>query len=191
MDIKIGKMLENKTWKFLSPCLSFYGSTFTDKINTVFKLAAGIGDDNHFNPTPSIYLLCDAKYQPRNFIKFLEWIKYEKYYLADYPFTPDLKDARRHMVVIAIPKAYLKTYEYFLEGKYSKMYTEEEIKTLFLQTDTKAANILLKKSKALEEFVKNQNKVYGTKVKANELVTMPEEYEFPLNHKEEIFNYED
>lgn len=191
MNIKIGQMFENKTWKLLGPCLSIYGSIFTDKLNTVFKLAAGIGDANHYNPTPSIYLLCDAKYQPRNFIKFLEWIKYEPFYVADYPYSPDLKEVRKHMVVIKIPKPYLKAYEHFLKGEYSQMFSTEQVNTLFIPTDDLTTlGILLKKEYAFKTFLENQNRVYGTNVKPEDVKVMPKEYDFPLNKKEEIFYYE-
>ena len=44
MEIEIGKFYVNKTWKYLLPCMKDYGSTFTAKMSSVFKLGFGIGD---------------------------------------------------------------------------------------------------------------------------------------------------
>ena len=46
MQIQSGKLYENRTWKYLYPCLKVYGSTLKTYLNIFFKLAVGLGDHN-------------------------------------------------------------------------------------------------------------------------------------------------
>lgn len=191
MKIEIGKMNLNRTWKYLGATFYHYGSEFTDKLNTVFKLAAGIGDTLHEKKEtlPYIYLLCDAKYQPRNFERVLTWFKYHPEYVTDYPYDPDLKDVRRHMIVFRLPEKAHKAYDKFLDSKYSEMFTKEEVNIIFEPERRNITGVLLKKEKAFQNFVDITNQKYGTKVPASE-VSRNQEYDLPINLSEEIFNYE-
>ena len=44
MEIEVGKLYPNKTFKYLVPALNYYGETLKVKMNLVQKLAFGIYD---------------------------------------------------------------------------------------------------------------------------------------------------
>tara|TARA_R110000796_G_scaffold231853_8_gene349949 strand:+ start:3962 stop:4549 length:588 start_codon:yes stop_codon:yes gene_type:complete len=187
IKIEIGKMFQNKSWRFLGPTLTHYGQDFIDKLNTVFKLAAGIGDVSHQNNVPSLYLVCDAKYQPRNFNEVLQWFRYHDCFITDYPYDTDLKDVRRHMIVFKIPKPYIESYNHLLRSEYSKMFSKEEVGRMFDHTRRDVLGVLLKREEMKVLHLDKVNKCYDTNVKPDDF--QPTEYDFPFKNPEEIFNY--
>src|ERR1044071_9734278 len=81
-------MVENRVKKYLLPCLKEYGEVFIDKVNNVFKVAAGVGDillakhnityDKHF------FILISNTIAPYHFIEFIDWIREQPAYEDDY-----------------------------------------------------------------------------------------------------------
>ena len=131
MVIKFGDVLENKTFRYLSPCLKGHGDIFINKFQIdVFKLVYGISDtllegsDEVENRRP-IFILCDRAVNTAKFNSFLEWVKYKDFYITDY--TYDASNPRLHMLVLEVPKDYFNAYDKFTLGLYSEMYTKEQL----------------------------------------------------------------
>ena len=91
MQIQSGKLYENRTWKYLYPCLKHYGLELMNYLTSFFKLAIGVADSNVTVEGNCIFILVDtnltlsnnvetAKYKA-NFSKFLDWVKYQYFYV--------------------------------------------------------------------------------------------------------------
>ena len=110
MQIIIGTYYVNKTWKYLIPCLSNYGSTFQAKYNSLFKLATGLHDcvfdGTKHESSRYVYLLIDRLYRPAITQNILQWMTYQSFYVTSYAFD-DLIKGRKHMLVLAIPEKYI------------------------------------------------------------------------------------
>lgn len=178
-----------------------YGSTFTTKTQSVFKLAFGIGDalmdKESINKEKAIFILIDKKVQPNAFRNFMTWIVNQEYYLFDYPFDDVIK-GRKHMLVLKIPDQYDKAYEHFLKGEYSKMYTLEEVDRLFAigrygDPDvailrSQSRDVILKSISMRKPFIQKLKESFGDlDIKESDLTG--KELDFPIEKQKEIFNY--
>lgn len=192
MQIEIGKRYVNKTWRFLLPCLKGHGDTFVRKFNPLFKLAVGI-NDNHLLGTNlskerNIFILIDRAHQTKLVDEFIQWIKYQPYYKHDYCAGNNITDTRKHVIVISVPEIFNHAYDMFLQGRYSEMYTTEEIILLFSSPDRKREyDILMKSSELKNEFIRMLNSEFNTSI--SDFDTHVKEYELPLITDEEVFNY--
>ena len=208
MQIQSGKLYENKTWKYLYPCLKHYGPELYQHLSGFFKIAVGVKDKN--NPIKeneiNIYILFDTNIIMINdrdisaykakFNTFLNWIKYQPFYTDDYIYEGNL-----HMVVIKLPNKHKETYKKFVQGLYSEMYTEVERNEYFrfLNLTNKekekemndkishTRGVLSKSSNLLLPFVSRINNEFNTHLSVEELKHI--ELDFPPKLQEEIFNY--
>ena len=191
MHIEIGKYYVNKTWRFLLPCLRGHGDIFVSKFNPVFKLAVGIHDtlldNSKKSEGRSIYILCDKFANRIAFDEFLDWIKYQDAYIADYCPDSEILKSRKHVIIIKIPEVYNDAYDHFLKSNFSLMYLDEELKLLFSNPGKKKEyDILSREPKIIEEFVKEVNKEFKTNAIVDDFKNA--ELELPLKKTEEIFN---
>lgn len=191
MHIEIGKYYVNKTWRFLLPCLRGHGDIFVSKFNPVFKLAVAIHDtlldDSKKAEGRSIYILCDKLTNKIAFDDFLDWIKYQDYYIGDYCPDSEILKSRKHVIIIKIPEVYNDAYDHFLKSNFSLMYLDEELKLLFSNPGKKKEyDILSREPKIIEEFVKEVNKEFGSNAIVDDFKNA--ELELPLRKTEEIFN---
>jgi hypothetical protein len=182
MKIEIGKFYMNKTREYLLPCLCDHGKTLMKAINGLKKLAVGTGDQfitgsvhkNH------IFLLVDI--DCKNFTQILKWIKTQSFYVNDYPFD-DILSGYQHMIVLQIPENYEDAKPEFVEGKYSKMYTQEQINHVF---NNRYMDVLVRDKEKLISFISTVNKMYDVRI---DYRTWQGEVEFPPVKEEEIFNF--
>jgi hypothetical protein len=191
MHIEVGKYYVNKTWRFLLPCLRGHGDIFVSKFNPVFKLAVAIHDtlldDSKKAEGRSIYILCDKLANKIAFDDFLDWIKYQDYYIGDYCPDSEILKSRKHVIIIKIPEVYNDAYDHFLKSNFSLMYLDEELKLLFSNPGKKKEHdILSREPKIIENFVKEVNKEFGSNAIVDDFKNA--ELELPLRKTEEIFN---
>lgn len=211
MHIQNGKLYENKTWRYLYPCLKFYSTELINYLSTFFKLGVGISDYNVETEDNCIFILIDTDMRLKNkvesdkyklnFSKFLDWLKYQPYYVKDYIYS-DFDSGEKHMIVLKIPQAHDTTFLSFIRGEYSKMYTKGQIanyfKNISIPTNKEAEKgvnnrlekvrkILSKDSTYRDEFVEIVNKDFGTSVKS--LYFTEAELDYPPKLEEETFNY--
>lgn len=191
MQINLGTIYVNKTYKYLLPCLRLHGPTFVAKLNSIFNLAFGIHDSlldgTDFEQQKVIYILSDKLYQPAKFQNFLNYIKNQEYYVTDYAYD-DIEKGRKHMVVIKFPESHIDVYDKFIEGKYSKMYCKNELERFFPK-DSEAKNVLTKSLSIRDIFIKKINESFGTSLTAKDLKNEGMEYDFPPEKQKEFFNY--
>lgn len=193
MVIKYRKQYENKTSKYLSPCLKEgYSRIFEVKFKEMFVLAYGIGDkvieeNPNFiigNKSP-IFILIDTFANKRKSEDFIYWIRYQDYYIYDY--IADM-EGRGHMIILDFPEKYKNAYDKFLEGKYSEMFTKEEILKLFKE-DSKEYKVLTKNKLLLPDFTNKLRKIFDLKnLSDRDLEDSELELPYTMNLKEEIFN---
>ena len=188
MEIKIGKIYINKTWRFLTPCLNIYGENFIQKFNSIFKLAVGVQDEYDKNKIEHcLYVLINKDYQPKSFQNFLSWFKLQDYYVKDYIYDADINNYHRHMIVLKIPKEFKNSYNYFLKGQYSKMYSNVFVNKVFKNNKSRENEyeILIKSKKALKQY---KNTIF-VEFNIKKIEKKPKEYCMPPERKKEIFNY--
>ena len=210
MQIQSGKLYENRTWKYIYPCLKVYGGTLKTYLNSFFKLAVGLSDYNiDINEDNCIYILIDTNiHSPQQSLqtyreylsKFLDWVKFQPYYVTDYIFE-GFDRGEKHMLVLRLPDTYKESYIKFKQGKYSEMYSSKDIDNLYPlivnsnknieikvnNNITNIKNVLTKNSNHLELFRKQINDEFGTNLSLNDL--KDHELDLPPSQNEEIFNY--
>lgn len=194
MEIEIGKLYINRTVKYLVPGLSFYGPTLKTKLNLVFKLAFGIHDTlldgSHLEGQKNIFILVDKLVRPDLFQNFMDWVKHQEYYVTDYTYDAIMEShSRKHMVVLAYPPSMGDSYDKFLLGKYSKMYTKKEILTYFSEENkVEARQVLSKTMIARQKFISLVKLTFGTQLEPQDFLEGSWEYDLPPNQEEEFFN---
>lgn len=213
MQIQNGKLYENRTWKYVFPCLKFYGEDLTNYLKSFFKLAVGLGDTNYEEKSDgsNIFILIETSYTfalqrdtdryRENFARFLDWVRYMPFYVTDYVYE-GINDREQHMLVLKIPDRYRESIKHFKKGRYSKMYTPKEINSYFghvtlnnkqaeveVNNRLKKTRAILNKSKEyLEDFVKEVNNKFKTNATLEDFKDA--ELDFPPNPEEEVFSYQ-
>lgn len=196
MNIQLGVLYVNKTYKYLVPCLKFYGETFVTKLSNTFVLAFGIHDcyldGTPFEEDRLVYLLIDKAYQTAKFHNFIDYVKVQPYYITDYAYD-DLENGRKHMLVVKFPEKYNSVYDKFNESQYSKMYTEEELNLFFYkEIHVMPRQVLTRDKKMKPFFLEKLNSTLGTKLELKDLDDREigcMELDFPLEKVKEFFNY--
>lgn len=188
---KKGGIYENRTFKYLIPCIKSYGEEFVKKIESVYKVAIGIGDiivmNRDIKHEKHLFILLDSSILPMFFQKFIFWIREQPMYEDDYVFG-NIQNSPYHMLVIKIPEKYVNSLAEFKKGKYSKMYSKEEIMEMFSNKDSSNVKILLRDKSYKFEFTKKLNKLFGTNLTVDDIED-DHELDVPINLEEEIFNY--
>lgn len=189
---KDGNVYENRTFKFVLPLLKIYGQSIINIYNQMRKVAVGINDftamqlgvdyDKH------IFILVDIEnteaYLESSFDGFLETIRQHPAYEYDYCYDFKLK---LHMVIIKLPDRFVKALQHFKESRYSKMFNKADLDFFFSTKRGEVHKPILTKEHSYK-------KIFEEKIKENfVLQEAPQEewyeYDFPLELKEEIFNY--
>lgn len=195
----------NRTWKYLYPCLLGHGDELKDYLNSLFKIAIGIGDVLYGDAEDTLFILVNSnasflsekgreKYR-KNFEVFLEWLQDQDFYIDDYMYD----DKTSHMVLIKVPEKYSQSYSKFKSSKYSEMYSEKDIKNLFKivelqdkkleQTRNERTfqlrEILTKSKNYLPYFVEEVNERFDTLITKEDFKDA--ELDFNINFEEEVF----
>lgn len=183
--------LENKTWKYLYlSVLRGWDEELKIVLNRANKTRVAIQDtiaskEIKQDLRPKIFI----EVLPDMFFKLfynqdLPLLRKHKSYVGDY--STFVGEEQRHVIVLALPEKFNQAYQQFLKGKYSKMYSLEEIAELYVSDNFREyKNILFKTDSAKEKFIELLNKEFQT-----DFFPDPGEAEFdlPLIAEEEIFN---
>lgn len=203
MILQLGQLVINPTARFLTPILNTFTSTFLQHFQLVrgHLLGFAVGDLCYDKAKKRVhkYLLFTAfsvngiydvkkkrflntKAGRQVFKSFVEFLKKTRYYYDDYIYDDNI-----HVVIISLPEEYNTTYDNFIQGIYSKMYKDNQIKMLF---QDKGNIAVLKKlpeyREVFKEKVKRQFSVEFGSYKStvsDDNVTVPDdaELEFPPN----------
>lgn len=180
----------SKTTKYLLPCLKKYGEEFVQRINKVYKIAAGIGDailiNRDIKHEKEIFLLLDGKSPTYNLHlqDFLLWIRDQPMYVDDYAYG-DIQKSTFHMVIIKFPESYYSSFETFKIGDYSKMYELGDIEKYF-ETHPKTKAVLVKDHEYRVVFTRKLNRMFGSTLDSQEYNG---ELDLPPTDITEIFNH--
>jgi len=195
---KMAIIFPNKTKKYLLPCLKEYGKEFMKRFNGVFKIAAGIGDvvveDCGLQYGAHIFLQIETQVYVKNrrsliskhFIQYLNWIRQQPMYEADYVFG-NIQDTAYHMIVLKFPEKYAEAFKEFKEGNYSKMFDKDTINRLF-HAYPHTTKILVRDSTYIIRYVHKVNAREGTTLKASDFKDSGE-LDFKPENKNEVFNH--
>lgn len=187
IEVEKGKFKLNKTRLYLLPIFKEYGEAFGVYLNSVFKLACGVGDivlsKSGVNYNQHIFILLDTTMSREYFLKFLNWIRVQSYYEDDYVFG-NISNSFSHMIVLKVPEKFKDLLPKFKKGKYSSMYSQEEISDYF-KNFPKIASVLMRSSDIKPTFIKTINKIFGSNIEDFDIEDY--ELEFPPNKQEELF----
>lgn len=188
MKITIGKFYTNKTKLYLFPLLRYYPQTFKTKLNNISKLAVGVYDLSlpELFMDKCIYILIDTRY--RSYDDFARYTRNCPFYVKDYSY-----DRGSAIFVIRMIDELEDKFDHFVNGKYSKMYTQKDITFLLKakkQTNNlyfdRQYNVLKRTKRAYNNFLRNLNEEYNTVLTEKDIIF--NELELPLKTDEEIFN---
>lgn len=202
MKIKYGELYVNKTWRFLAPSLKYYGEEFIQKFNTMMKLAVGIHDTyldgSEVSEDFNIYILVDKLQKHKEFTRFINYVKDKDYYVDSYS-CDEIVNPRKIMIILRIPDEVNNAYYHFLKGKYSIMYTKEQLSQIFntvvAKTTTNQNSYLdyeiLSKTgtNSRQKFIRTIKEEFGNYTEIPTSALKDLEWELPLKKEEEIFNY--
>lgn len=187
MKIQINNIVLNKTKAYLAPCLKEYGEVFETKLNSVFKVAMGIGDiiliENGVNYEQHIFILIDNNIANSHFKQFIKWIRKQDMFEDDYAYD-NVTNGQLHMVIIKLPESCYKPAQLFKKSQFSKMFSEEEVTKYFSNKPTEKA-VLIKDNNYRIQYTKELNEIFNSTIKPEELEG---ELDFPIRKKNEIFN---
>lgn len=198
-------LYENKTFKYLFPCLIDYDRVFINKLNELVLAGVFIADMNYYTLNSCLYLVINTKPFQENFYltnyrkkvqDFLCWVKLQYFYETDYLYQMDF-----HVVVIKLFIELSSAIDSFMSGEYSKMFTIEQVskyfKTVTLKNKTleeernkeirEARSVLTKDPTYLKEYVQKINKEYETNVSPKYFYNV--ELDTPPDLSKEILNY--
>lgn len=191
MQIETGKLYKNKTWDYLIPCLKAYEPELLIKVNSLFKLAVGLFDmllqGSEHDGKRYLFLLFDKQVRPELFYMFIDWLQLKDYYVLDYAWD-DVVTGSKHMVVIKFPEKYASAYDKFLIGKYSEMFSTEDVHLLFPEENLRK-QVLLKSPEAMPHLQQRVLKEFNTTIDKTDIIENGMELELPLLKHEELFNY--
>lgn len=192
MEINEKELYVNRTWKYLVPSLRAFEDLFVIKFNNLTKFAVGIHDTlldgSDIAQGRNLYILC--KKNDANYRVFYDYIKDKDYYVIDYCPDTDFENSDFRMIVIKIHKNHEDSYDKFLEGKYSQMYKREDISVLFSHPARKdLLKIISLDSRKEEDFIKEVNSEFNTKLSIKDFEEKFEELDLPPKMHQEVFNF--
>lgn len=186
------RIFDNKTSRFLLPCLRGYGEEFVKKFNTFYKYAVGVSDSYWYDVTKKkgrfIFILCNSSKNQYQLHNFTFWVKKMPYFVESYCPDPDIQFSNKLMIVLEIPGRFHKAYDMFIQGRYSEMFTKEELDALFLDKNLETYQILSRSIEYMPKFVSKVNLEFKAKISEGDFSEVPPELELPLKSLEEIFN---
>lgn len=188
LKIESNSCFENKTKKYLTPLLKCYSDKIKDFYFKLQKCAFAIDDviavkcGIRFNNC--LFILVKIDNNINVFNSFLNNLKKEDFYQYDYCYENILL-WKYHIIVVKIPNEYEQSYNYFKEGKYSKMFEKQDIKKFFVNKET--INVLMKNKEYKKDFKKKIQKEFNY----NDYIPddICEEFDIPYSKKQEILNY--
>lgn len=188
----------SKTYRYLYPCLTAYPDLI-EFLNTVKKSNVklfdfnleGVSDITPFDYNIFIQIYGDNVVLESQVVKTINHIRKAPYYVYDYCVDTPLEKVNTtylsHMIVVKIPHKYRKAYDEFLLGNYSKMYSKEEVKTLFKNDiwEKEYSKVVSADFMAITTLMSSVKNTFDTEVLPDNIM----EYDLPLLWGEETLNY--
>jgi hypothetical protein len=202
------EIYKNKSYDYLFPLLKVYGQGFLTRFNNLYKLGIFIGDMNYYNTNPyvvpSLYIVIktptdNSKESSVAYWEYLEeflnFVKHQPYFESNYMIDRD-----KQVFILKLPAELSNCIDQFMMGKYSQMFTKEQVMAYFtlLPNDSVAhqekndktltiRQILLRDMGYLPTYVQKINKLYETTMTEEQMYH--HEFDTPPDLKHEILNY--
>ena len=206
IDPELKEFQLNNTFALLAPIVNCFSNELKNSVYGMSALCWGVGDCHYSTIHKKekldafLFLLVDRcgkwlndkkryenlKLSKKEFSKNMKLIRNDPHYVTDYSWN--YLD-NRHMIVFKIPKKYLKAFDKFLLGEYSKMYSDHDIEVLKIANTKMRISIVKKDKEFIPFFEKGLNNYYGTNVELDE--DFDGELALPFIPKREVFNWED
>jgi len=219
IEIELGRFYaRNKTARYILPIVDAYSNEFKYQWRNVNPglLASAIGDVKYDKAKGrqvdyALFMLYDIngafdvnsrEYKDTllgrtMFNSFLKFCRKYTHYIDDYYFTGFQQGSRisqQHLccVITAIPKRYHGAYDNFLKGAYSKMFSSDDLQSLFItpkRADGKTNpiwSILTKDKEYRKQFEAVVNETFNTNV----TIADDRELDFPLRMEDEKLNWD-
>lgn len=213
IELKIGRLFNNKTGNYLSPILNSFDKNFTSffygvknhircfaigdikyekvkKIGEQYLLFVILDKLGPYDVKKEMYISSDIGI--KNFNNFLYYARTTEYYFDDYAFNPN--SLNEHCLVLRLPEKWHSSYKYFLNSAYSKMYSLEDLKECKISPllrngkNNFVYQVLTKDPNYRDIFFKKLNEHFGSNVVFD--LEDDREFELPIKKENEILNYE-
>lgn len=172
--------------RYLSPILNTYPVVFQNELNkNKFNLCVCDVDYYRGRPFQSYLFLHFERNQ-----KLIEACRQIKYFVDEYPMNME----RDYMIVLSIPEEFESSYQHFLRGEYSKMYSKSQIEKIkirqILNGNINGTYLVLTgNNMAYEEYCKVLNTIYKTDHYPP--IQEVKEFDIPPRINQEVFNFKD
>ena len=172
--------------RYLSPIFHTFPVVFQNELNkNKFNLC--VCDVDYYKSTKKSfqsYLFLQFKTNQ----KFIECYRGIRYYVDEYP--ANLED--KYMVVLSVPEEFQSSYQHFLKGEYSKMYSKPQLEKIkirqILNGNINGTYLVLTKNQvAYEEYCKILNTIYKTDHYPP--IEEVKEFDIPPRINQEVFNF--
>lgn len=180
----------NRTKLYLAPILNVINANLKN------VEAYGIYDVKYenvhaeFTRDYHIFILNNPYLNTSEFAKALTHIRKSQYYVDDYLF--DLNKKNKHMIIMRIPEEYHHSYDAFVIGRFSRMYSVSDLEKLKIPQRTSNGKvnapwyILTKDASYRKFFISRINEIFGNILDDDH---EPLEYDvFHVKPKKEGFN---
>lgn len=179
-------IISNRTMRYLSPILHTYPVVFQSELNkNKFNLA--VCDVDYYKSTKKqfqSYLFL----QFRTNQKLIDCCRQIRYYVDEYPLN--LED--KYVVVLSVPEEFEKSYQHFLMGQYSKMYSKSQLEKIkvrqILNGNINGTYLVLTKNPAAyEEYCQVIKALYKSSHYPDK--ENVEEFDIPPRINQEVINF--
>ena len=178
MQVQLDQIYVNRTRMYLARAmLAYFDKQSLHNVQILKPIMWGTYDQLYLHAKNvkevkyKLFLLAEIKYKPQRIA--LKELRTHMYYEDDYPM--DIQNTKYVFVVFQIPAQLHKSYNSFMEGKFSEMFTVEELKKMgihkFEDNQLNPVYAVLTKKKHLKEvFRKKLENCFDVQVSEEDLV---------------------
>ncbi len=191
--LRDNSLYKNRTYHYLVPSLAYYGPQFKTKLLNLRLHAFAIGDNDLkdlsvLQNRKCIYIMFNYHINRSHTTNVINWFKNQDYFVDCVPYVDT--DKPYWLLIIDYPEPLLGAYEKFLLGKYSQMYSKEELKLYFDSSKHKEAlSVINKTAEAGLIHISRVKEDFDTTLTFKDLSANGYQYDYPPRKEEEVFNY--
>jgi hypothetical protein len=184
----------NRTFEYLVPIVRTFGDEFLYNYRDTIKQGFAVQDYCLTERSKfKIFIKFKINY---SFNRLLDYLEDKSYFYKTYETSIKGDEA---VIVFNIPEEYHNAYLHFLNGHFSKMYNERQLKLLYPPLKSKdyhvnkrqvTREILYRTDRAAEAFLETINETYNTTLKIEDIMN----HEFDKHDnlfRDECFNFEE
>jgi len=194
MEIKTGQTFQNKTLKYLFPCLKAHGEEFWECLREMKVLAAGLMTKLGHPDLPlrgrNIVLIVDISGQWDLHLRFLGILERSGICVLDHYVLPMYLNSDKYLFILRVPEVHRHAHDMFLQGRYSEMYSFDEVMGLFPTASPERA-VLLREKSAVPAFLQMLAEEHDIPLEQMpDIIRNAREFDLPPKREEEILDCE-